>query len=86
MVKIIVEKTIRNKVSVSVQDSGVGISEQYIANIFSPFSQESGGYSRKFDGNGLGLALVKQYCDLNNVDIIVHSQKMKGSNFTLFFS
>ncbi len=84
-VKIIVEKTIRNKISISVQDSGVGISEQYIANIFSPFSQESGGYSRKFDGNGLGLTLVKKYCDLNQVEIIVHSQKNKGSNFTLFF-
>lgn len=85
-VKVYLEKTITNKISVSIQDSGIGISELYLRNIFSPFSQESGGYSRKFDGNGLGLNLVKHYCKLNHVEIIVHSQKMVGSNFTLFFS
>lgn len=85
-VKVYLEKTITNKISVSIQDSGIGISEHYLRNIFSPFSQESGGYSRKFDGNGLGLNLVKHYCKLNHVEIIVHSQKMLGSNFTLYFS
>ena len=43
------------------------------------------GYSRKFEGNGLGLALVKKYCELNNALITVKSEKGKGSTFTVTF-
>ena len=54
--------------------------------IFLPFSQEDTGYSRKFDGNGLGLALVKKYLDLINTEIMVDSKKGKGSNFIVCFN
>jgi signal transduction histidine kinase len=74
------------KVCVEVSDTGIGISKDYIRNLFSPFSQEETGYTRKFDGNGLGLALVKRYCDLNNAGIQVDSKKGKGSKFTVTFN
>ncbi|MGE5457547.1 MAG: PAS domain S-box protein, partial [Methanococcaceae archaeon] len=72
-------------ISVDVSDTGIGISEQYIDHIFTPFSQEEQGYTRKFEGNGLGLALVKKYCELNNATISVKSQKGNGSIFTVTF-
>ena len=74
-----------DKVKVSLEDTGIGIAEDYMGRLFEPFMQEERGYSRRFDGNGLGLSLVKKYCDMNNVEIKVESQKGLGSTFTLIF-
>jgi PAS domain S-box-containing protein len=71
---------------IKVKDTGVGISEEYIDHIFEPFSQEHTGYSRTFEGNGLGLSLVKKYLDLINGDISVESKKGSGSIFTIRLS
>lgn len=71
---------------VDVTDTGIGISDDFLTQIFNPFTQETQGYSRKFEGNGLGLALVKKYCSLNNAEISVKSQKGKGSTFTVKFN
>jgi PAS domain S-box-containing protein len=71
---------------VRVSDTGIGISKEYIPHIFQIFSQEEQGYTRKFEGNGLGLALVKKYCEMNNADIHVESEKHKGSAFTVYFN
>ena len=74
-----------NNILISVKDSGIGISENYLPVLFNPFSQEDRGYTRKFEGNGLGLALVKNYCDINNAEISVESKKDVGSKFTVKF-
>jgi PAS domain S-box-containing protein len=66
-------------------DSGIGISEKYLENIFTPFSQEEQGYTRRFEGNGLGLALVKRYCEINNAEVFVESAKGVGSTFRVVF-
>ena len=73
------------KISVTVADTGIGIAEEYIPYLFKPFMQEDQGYSRRFEGNGLGLALVKNYCDLNQAQIGVESKKDEGSRFTVTF-
>jgi signal transduction histidine kinase/ligand-binding sensor domain-containing protein len=70
---------------IEVFDTGVGISEEYLPNLFTPFSQEEGGYSRRFEGNGLGLALIKKYVELNKASIQVKSEKGKGSSFIITF-
>lgn len=69
-----------------IQDTGVGISDDYLAHLFTVFSQEEGGYTRKFEGNGLGLALTKKYCSLINASIAVESQKNIGSKFSVTFN
>ena len=73
-------------VNVDVIDTGIGISEDYLNELFVPFTQEERGYTRRFDGNGLGLALVKKYCELNNAQISVESGKGKGSKFSVRFA
>ena len=73
------------KAYLSVVDSGIGISEEYIDKIFEPFIQENRGYSRLYDGNGLGLTLAKKYCELNNFELSVKSIKNEGSIFTITF-
>jgi len=70
-------------VSVDIVDTGIGMSEEYINNLFKPFSQEDSGYTRPYDGNGLGLALCKKYCDLNNIQLKVESKKNIGTHINL---
>lgn len=53
--------------------------------LFTPFTREEMGYTKNFEGNGLGLALVKRYCDLNNAEIKVSSKKGQGSLFRVTF-
>lgn len=73
------------KIKVEIRDSGIGISEDYLHKLFMPFSQEDVGHKREFEGNGLGLALVKKYVELNRADINVESEKNIGSVFTVTF-
>jgi PAS domain S-box-containing protein len=70
---------------VKVIDSGIGISSDFLPYIFELFRQEEQGYSRRYEGNGLGLMLVKKYCEINNAEIDVESIKGKGSTFTVKF-
>ena len=78
-------KNLNNKVKVEIRDSGIGMSQEYIEKMFMPFSQEDAGYKREFEGNGLGLALVKKYIELNRADISVESEKNIGSVFSVVF-
>jgi len=72
-------KTMGDLVTLSVYDTGIGISEHYLPHIFEPFTQEQQGYNRKYEGNGLGMALVKQYCLVNNAEVKIDSQKGIGT-------
>lgn len=74
-----------DRVVINIEDTGIGISKSYLKNIFTPFSQEYKGYTRKYDGNGLGLALVKRYCEINNADIEIQSEKSIGTKVTVSF-
>lgn len=85
-ISIKLSSNIEKKVLVEVIDTGIGISKNYLPHLFTPFTQEEQGYSRKYDGNGVGLTLVKSYCELNNIDISVKSKKNVGTNFTLLFN
>lgn len=76
----------KNAVLVEISDTGIGMSKEYLANIFKPFTQEESGYTRRFEGTGLGLALVKKYCDLGGGSISVESAKDRGTTFTVGFA
>ncbi|MBK8944532.1 MAG: PAS domain S-box protein [Ignavibacteriae bacterium] len=84
-VRIVAIKNEQKEIFVEVIDSGVGMSEKYLNELFDPFSQEETGYTRKFEGTGLGLTLVRKYCELNNAEISVKSIKNEGSTFTVKF-
>ena len=84
-VEIVLSRNMNNHLSVSVSDTGIGISKEYMPDIFKPFYQEDQGYSRKFEGNGLGLALVKKYCEMNKLLFDIRSEKDVGSTFTVVF-
>ncbi|MGE5353323.1 MAG: PAS domain S-box protein [Acidobacteriota bacterium] len=70
---------------VDISDTGIGISKEYMEKLFKPFTQEEIGYNRRYDGNGLGLAITKEYLRMNYADVYVKSEKGKGSTFTVVF-
>ena len=84
-VEVYVKNLKNDKVKIEIRDSGIGMSEEYLQKMFMPFSQEDTGYKREFEGNGLGLALVKKYIELNRAEINVESEKNIGSVFSVVF-
>ncbi|MEE9571480.1 MAG: PAS domain-containing sensor histidine kinase, partial [Candidatus Neomarinimicrobiota bacterium] len=69
----------------TITDTGIGITNEYMDQMFESFSQESEGYTKKFQGLGLGLAITKNCLDMNNIKLDVKSKKGKGTTFTLTF-
>ncbi|MBI5648794.1 MAG: PAS domain S-box protein [Ignavibacteriae bacterium] len=73
-------------ICISVKDTGIGISEEYAQSLFSTFSQEEVGTTRRFEGLGLGMALTKKYLDINGATIRVESVKSVGTTFWIRFT
>lgn len=73
----------RADLSFSVEDSGIGIPEEYHHKIFNQFEQQDGQDSRKYGGTGLGLAISLKLTQLLNGNITVSSKPGVGSIFTL---
>ena len=73
----------KGKIRIQVIDTGIGISEDNLEKIFSPFEQESQGHNRNYEGTGLGLSIVKKYAELFGGTINVSSTKGKGSTFEI---
>jgi len=68
----------------SVTDNGIGISKEGLEYLFRPFSQIDSGLARKFEGTGLGLAMVKLLAELHSGSVAVLSAVGKGSRFTVW--
>ena len=68
---------------ISVTDSGIGISDEFLPLLFEEFRQESTGLDRGYEGNGLGLTLTKHLVDMMGGTIQVKSEKDEGSTFTI---
>lgn len=68
-----------NRVVISIKDTGIGIDKSYLGHIFEAFRQESLGYSRNYQGAGLGLPLAKRVITLMKGDIDIESSKGKGT-------
>jgi len=65
----------------SVSDTGIGIPEDKVADLFSLFSQVDASTTRKYGGTGLGLSIAKKLCQLMGGDISVTSKEGEGSCF-----
>lgn len=69
--------------SMSIQDSGIGMNAQQLERIFIPFTQADGSTNRKYGGTGLGLTIVKQLTELMEGKLTATSTEGKGSTFTV---
>ncbi|NQU20691.1 MAG: response regulator, partial [Candidatus Nealsonbacteria bacterium] len=71
------------KMQFDVVDSGIGMTEEQIANLFKPFQQADSSTTRKFGGTGLGLAISKRLAEKLGGDITVKSTHGEGSTFSI---
>ena len=68
---------------IRVSDTGIGMSQEYLTNIFEAFTREQNTTKSKIAGTGLGMSIVKKYVDLLGGTINVESELGKGSTFTV---
>jgi len=74
-----------NDLVLRVSDTGIGISEDDLERIFHEFYQADGSYARRYQGTGLGLALVRRMMSLHGGSVTVTSSRGRGSVFQCVF-
>ncbi|NQT62035.1 MAG: PAS domain S-box protein [Candidatus Marinimicrobia bacterium] len=78
-------EVVEDAVKITIKDTGIGMSKEYQDMVFDVFSQESTGYTKNFQGMGLGLALAHRYLSLINGNLHFESEQDVGSKFTIHF-
>lgn len=81
-IKADMEDRATGRIRFSIEDSGIGISQEKLTGIFDEFKQADADTTRKFGGTGLGLSISKQLIELQEGTITVASEINKGSTFT----
>jgi len=69
--------------SISITDTGIGMSEEYVRSIFKKFNQEDSSISRKYGGTGLGMSITRELIHLMKGEIDVKSEKNVGTSITI---
>ena len=71
------------KIELTVEDTGIGISPDKIDQIFEPFTQVDASTTRRYEGTGLGLAVCRKLVELMGGSIVARSTPGRGSTFTV---
>ncbi len=79
----VVGDVVRQTISFTVWDTGIGIAEEDLPRLFQPFVQIDSSLARAYDGTGLGLVLVYHLTELHGGSVAVSSTPGEGSRFTV---
>ncbi|WP_172632568.1 PAS domain S-box protein [Methanohalophilus mahii] len=81
-ISVIAKENDDNIIEVSVSDTGIGIPEAKLEDVFDPFIQVDASTSRNYGGTGVGLSLAKKFVQMHDGKFCVESEVYKGSTFT----
>src|SRR5207245_8766449 len=79
---VLAVKEDRDRLTVSVKDTGIGIKPEDLPKLFREFEQVDASYTRRYQGTGLGLALCRRFVEMHGGRIWVGTHFGKGSTFT----
>ena len=82
-VRVLGTEEARQRIEIEISDTGIGMDESYLGQLFSKFSQADKSTSRRFGGTGLGMPITKQIIELMGGSISVQSRVGQGSRFTI---
>ena len=71
------------QLEIAISDSGIGMTDEQIGQLFKAFSQADSSTTRKFGGTGLGLMITRNIAQMLGGDVVVSSEPGRGSTFTL---
>jgi signal transduction histidine kinase len=77
------QESSRDWITISVADTGIGMTPEQMGKLFQEFSQASSTTASKYGGTGLGLAISRRFCQMMGGDITVESEPGRGSTFTI---
>ena len=73
----------QDSISISVADTGIGMTPEQMDKLFQEFSQASSSTASRYGGTGLGLAISRRFCQMMGGDITAESEPGRGSIFTI---
>lgn len=84
-VSVAVTERLAGGVAITVTDTGVGIPSEMLSKVLEPFEQVDTAFTRKVEGTGLGLSLVKKLMEMHGGTISLESELHKGTAVTIEF-